>query len=172
MDDRKPYEGHDGPYTAPCRTPTRAVPSDWIDYNGHMNVAYYTMAVDQAIDVFLEQELGLGESRAARVRQGPYALQSSIHFLDEMKEGERFCVDIQLIDHDTKRVHLFCRLVRERDGAIAATVEQLLMNVDLTLRRSCPYPAWGVARCARMLERHSTLPVPVTLGASIGIRRK
>ena len=27
---------------APIRTRARKVPPEWIDYNGHMNVAYYT----------------------------------------------------------------------------------------------------------------------------------
>ncbi|MEL6584708.1 MAG: thioesterase family protein [Pseudomonadota bacterium] len=172
MTEDLPQEGHDGPYAAPCLTPSRQVPPEWIDYNGHMNVAYYTMAVDQAIDVFLEAELGLGESRAARVRQGPYALQSGIRFLDEMLEGEGFFVRIQLIDHDAKRLHIFCELVRERDSVIAATVEQLLMNVDLKERRSALYPAWGQARLAAMLKDHSALGPPDALGAEIGIRRK
>ena len=34
----------------PIRTPTREVPPEWIDYNGHMNVAYYVMAIDNALD--------------------------------------------------------------------------------------------------------------------------
>ena len=32
--------------------PVEEVLEDWIDYNGHMNVAYYTLAFDRAIDLF------------------------------------------------------------------------------------------------------------------------
>jgi acyl-CoA thioester hydrolase len=172
VENSKPVEGHDGPYEAPCKTPSRTVPAEWIDYNGHMNVAYYSMAVDQAIDVFLETELGVGESRAARDREGPYALHSSIRFLDELLEGEAFHVTVQLIDHDAKRLHLFCELVRDRDGGIAATIEQLLMNVDLNARKSAPYPEWAVERASRMLEAHRKLGTPGALGEKVGIRRK
>ena len=38
-------KGFDGPYEAPLKLPIRKVLKSWIDYNGHMNVAYYTMAV-------------------------------------------------------------------------------------------------------------------------------
>ena len=86
------FEGHDAPYAAPVDLPPRAVPAEWIDYNGHMNVAYYVMAMDQALDVFLQDELGIGEEHAARVRQVPYALQAHIHYLGEMLEGESFVV--------------------------------------------------------------------------------
>ena len=47
-------KGFDGPYEAPLKLPTRKVLKSWIDYNGHMNVAYYTMAIDNSIDYFLE----------------------------------------------------------------------------------------------------------------------
>ena len=32
---------------------------EWIDYNGHMNLAYYTVLFDQATDLLFD-ELGLG----------------------------------------------------------------------------------------------------------------
>ena len=52
---------------APIRTSTRTVPPEWIDYNGHMNVAYYTMAFDQAADEILEGYLGVGETLAKSI---------------------------------------------------------------------------------------------------------
>lgn len=165
-----PFEGHDGPYAAPVTLAERKVPAEWIDYNGHMNVAYYIMAIDQALDQFLEDELGIGEAHAARVRQGPYALQSHVQFLGELLEGAMFSVAVRLIDCDAKRMHLFVEL--HADGGLAATCEQMLMNVDLETRRSTPYPDWAQARMAGMLEAHSALDRPLQLGAAIGIRRK
>ena len=50
-------KGFDGPYEAPLKLPTRKVLKSWIDYNGHMNVAYYTLAFDKALDDFLEKNL-------------------------------------------------------------------------------------------------------------------
>ena len=166
------FEGHDAPYAAPIDLPKREVPAEWIDYNGHMNVAYYVMAIDQALDRFLEDELGIGEMHVARVRQGPYALQSHIHYLDELLEEERFIVSVRLVDCDAKRMHLFVELLNAEGRTLAATCEQMLMNVDLDTRRSTPYPDWAQARMAAMLEAHSTLERPVQLGAPIGIRRK
>ena len=166
-----PFEGHDAPYDAPVVLPERAVPAEWIDYNGHMNVAYYIMAIDQALDRFLEDELGIGELHAARVRQGPYALQAHVQYLGELLEGSKFKVAIRLIDCDAKRIHVFVELIAET-GDLAATCEQMLMNVDLETRRSTPYPDWVQARMQAMLAGHSKLEMPAQLGASIGIRRK
>ena len=41
--------------TAELDLGTQAVLESWIDYNGHMNVAYYVMAFDHGVDQFMQQ---------------------------------------------------------------------------------------------------------------------
>ena len=166
------FEGHDGPYASPVELPARKVPAEWIDFNGHMNVAYYIMAVDQALDVFSDEELGLGEKHTERVRQGPYVVQSQVHYLDEMLEGESFTVAIRMVDCDAKRMHLFIEVFNADGRTLAATCEHMIMNVDLETRRSTPYSDWAQTRMAAMLKAHATLDRPAQLGAPMGIRRK
>lgn len=163
------HDGHDGPYPAPVETAPGSVPADWIDYNGHMNVAYYTMAMDRAMDRLFEDHLGLGEAHAARARQGPYVIQMHMHYLGEVLEGEAFHCRFTLLDHDAKRLHLLSELVA--GGEVRAMAEHLIMNVDLTTRRSAPYPDWAQARLARMLSDHAGVARPARLGAALGIRR-
>ncbi|MEM1382276.1 MAG: thioesterase family protein [Pseudomonadota bacterium] len=153
------------------RTATQRVEPGWIDYNGHMNVAYYTMAFDRALDEVYEA-LGIGETAAREARQGPMALQSQIFYLAELVEGEAFHGLFQLLDADTKRVHIFCALIRERDEARAATYESLSINVDLAARRASPYPPQAQARIDAMLAGHCTLSRPEEAGRTIGIRRR
>jgi len=163
--------GHDGPYATPVNLPMQHVEPAWIDYNGHMNVAYYTLAFDQAIDKFLEQEFGLGEAHAGRTNVGPYSLQNNVSYFAELLEGAGFYIAVRLVDHDEKRMHLFMEMLNE-DGQVAAVSEGMLMNVDHTTRRSTPYEGWVLKRLAQMQADHSKLPVPDGLGAVIGIRRK
>ncbi len=40
--------------------PVVEVASEWIDYNGHMNMAYYNVAFDQYGTDYLLDQLGLG----------------------------------------------------------------------------------------------------------------
>ncbi|WP_118135757.1 thioesterase family protein [Oceanicella sp. SM1341] len=158
----------DRPFTAPEQT----VEPGWIDYNGHMNVGYYSIAFDRAIEHFLTDALGVGEAWVAETGQGPYALQSHIHYLDELLEGAAFRVSFRLLDADAKRLHVFAEMTRVSDGALCATLEQLLMNVDLTTRRSVAYPEAAQARIAALCHAHAGLERPAQAGAPIGIRRK
>ena len=124
-----------------CSTPRR-VPPEWIDYNGHMNVAYYTLAFDQALDEILEP-LGIGEGLARDGRMGPMALQCQIHHLSELLEGTEFCCEFQLLDADAKRTHKFLRMINldtgqmfgQRDARIVAGLHdhaaQQIFQTDL-----------------------------------------
>ncbi len=157
---------------APIRTRARKVPPEWIDYNGHMNVTYYTLAFDNALDEILDERLGIGESLAREGRFGPMALQTQIHYLGELLEGTGFACDFQLLDADPKRIHFFLTMVNLETGATAATYESLSMNVDLQARRSAPYPDWALERIGRLRALHATLPRPPLAGNPLGIRRK
>lgn len=164
--------GHDGPYAAPFWSDWREVPSHWLDYNGHMNVAYYTMAFDNAVDQLLEQELGIGESHVKAAKTGPYALQANYRYLDELLLGEEFRISAQLIDRDFKRLHIYLEMFKEA-GTPAASCEVFLINVDHNTRRSTQYPDWAITRLDTMLESHdATLVRPDALGQKIAIRRK
>lgn len=167
-----PLTGHDGPYAAPIRLRGGTVLADWIDYNGHMNVAYYTLAVDQVLDRFLEDELGLGESHAKATGHGPYALQSHYTYLGELREGQGFDVSVQLLDHDQKRMHLLVGLHEAQTDRLAATCETLIMNVDHAALKGAAYPDWAQARLAQLARDHGDLPRPAQIGAPIGIRRR
>ena len=155
----------------PVRTATRRVPPEWIDYNGHMNVAYYTMAFDNALDEVCER-LGCGETAARERRQGPMALQTQIHYLGELVEGEAFHCEALVLDADAKRMHLILSMVAEGDGRLAATYETLTLNVDLEARRSVPYPEEVASRIMALKAAHAGLERPAQAGARLGIRRK
>lgn len=155
----------------PIRTATRQVPAEWIDYNGHMNVAYYVMAIDKALDDAFD-ELGMGVALVESHRMGPMALVNQIHYLDELLEGQHYYCEFQILDGDHKRIHLFVTMHHVEKGTVAATYESLSMNVDLEKRRSTDYPPEVQQRVIALREAHASLPRPPQAGARIGIRRK
>ncbi|MEO1533905.1 MAG: thioesterase family protein, partial [Pseudomonadota bacterium] len=89
----------------------------------------------------------------------------------ELLEGEAFHCEAVVLDADHKRCHAFVRMIRARDGAVAACYETLSVNVDLAARRSAPYPDTVAAGLGRQRDAHSALPRDPAVGALIGIRR-
>ncbi|MEL6236071.1 MAG: thioesterase family protein [Pseudomonadota bacterium] len=155
----------------PVTMGAQEVEPGWIDYNGHMNVAYYLVAFDRGLDELFEA-LGIGESFVAEARMGPFALQTHMHFLSELALGARFVTRIRLLDVDAKRVHLFCEMLACDDDRLCATMEQVTMNVDLTTRRSAPYPDWAQEKLAALRAAHADLPRTPQIGATLGLRSR
>ena len=135
----------------------RQVPQIWTDYNGHMNETHYLEAGSKATDRFME----MVGADAAYIASGLsyFTVENHVRYLDEVHAGDRLRAETQLLSGAGKKLHLFHSLIRG-DGTIAATVESLLLHVDLTTRKTC-LPGEDVTRAlARVAEEQAGLPVP------------
>ena len=126
--------------SSPFRTKNQTVLGEWIDYNGHMNVAYYTLAFDKALDFFFEDVLNIGPSFVEKNKEGPFALKASYNYFSELLESESFFVDISILDFDLKRVHVFGEMRKDTSLELSAVFETVLMNMDLSARKVKQYP--------------------------------
>jgi acyl-CoA thioester hydrolase len=82
------------------------VRAEWVDYNGHLRDAFYMLIFSFATDALIDQ-IGLPDAvRRARGRS-IYTLEAHINYLHEIKEGAQVRVDMRLLAHDAKRLHLY-----------------------------------------------------------------
>jgi len=147
------------------------VAAEWIDYNGHMNVAYYVLAFDRATDRLFEY-LGVGEAYRRATNHSIFALEAHVTYERELREGTAFEIATQLIDADRKRLHLFHAMSRSDNGEPAATIELMGLHVDMSGPRSAPLPDAAFAKVEALTAQHRLLPSPPQLGRKIGIRRR
>ena len=73
-------------------TSPNTVKSEWIDYNGHLNVAYYTMLFDWGIDA-IKAVAGIDLDHIEREQRSTVALESRIAYLSEASLGDALRVD-------------------------------------------------------------------------------
>ena len=164
-------KGHDGPYKTPIILSEKRVLKDWIDYNGHMNVAFYTLAFDNSLDEFLENTLGIGETHASHNQQGPFVLQAHYHYLKEMSLDEKFNVRLLVVDCDEKRMHLCLDIFSVKQKKIIAVSETVLINVNLAIRKTEKYPTWALKRLEDLKNTHAHSNFPSVLGKPIGLKK-
>jgi acyl-CoA thioester hydrolase len=156
--------------STPILCPDQTVETAWIDYNGHMNMAFYNLAFDRALDHVYDQ-LGIG---AEYVRSGGgscFTAEIHVNYLQELLEGDPIRVTFQLLDWDPKRLHFFEHMYHGSEGYLAATSEQLALHVDMANRRTAPFPAAVQTRLAALMTAHAALPRPPQVGRVMGIRR-
>lgn len=157
--------------TGPLYLLDLAVEPEWIDYNGHMNMGYYLVAYDRATDELMDR-LGMDERYREASGCSIYVLEVHLCYERELRLGDRTAVDVQIVDHDTKRIHCFLRMHRHGDRELAATGEMMLMHVALENGRSTPMPEPVLSRVRELADRHAALPRPPQLSQTIGIRRR
>jgi len=143
---------------------------EWIDDNGHFHDACYTDVFSSCFGELLE---GLGVGRELHEHQGlgMFSLQSNITYFREVLEGEVVRVQAQLVDADTKKLHLYAGLYRKTSGELCATNERLLIHVDLASRKSRAFAPPIQQRVDALLASHRSLPRPQSIGATIKIAR-
>lgn len=144
---------------------------EWIDHNGHMNVAYYVLVFDQSLDVLLDN---IELTRAYRSQSGNtvYVLETHVCYLQEVKEGDLVDISCRVIDCDEKRIHLYLEMHHATDGFLAATSEQMIFHIDASGPKATPMPQHILDNLRTLKATHSALAEPEKLGSSIGIRRK
>jgi len=156
---------------APFKGSRRKVKDEWIDYNGHFNMAYYAVLFDGCGDEAFSL-VGLGEEYLKSSGFSYFTMEAQVNYLRELKAGDEVDMTLQLYDYDAKRIHFFLHMYDCKDGALSATMESLCMHIDMSEKKSCPWPEHIRANLAAMYEAHKDLPTPKQLGHTIGIVRK
>jgi acyl-CoA thioester hydrolase len=158
-------------WRAPFSADDQTIEPEWIDYNGHLNMAFYNVLFDRCVDCVYD-ELGIGSAYARAGKGSCFTLQAHLNYLDELSLEDLVSVTFQLIDYDGKRLHYFQTMTNQTTGELAATSENLAIHVDMQTRRSAPFPDQVLERIEVLHQAHANLPAPRHLGRTIGIRKK
>lgn len=156
---------------APFVASTARVEPSWIDYNGHMNMAYYHVLFDRAVEEAFAV-VGLGQDYVEARGASYFTAELHTRYLRELTVDTAVRTTVQLVDADDRRVHAYFAIHHLEEGWTAATCEMLFVHVDLATRKAAPFPDDIRADLDVMRASHATMPRPAGIGRAIGIRRK
>ena len=155
MEASTPLSGHSEPVRA-----------EWIDYNGHMNLAYYVLVFDHATDALFDR-LGIGRAYRAATDQSLFAVETHTVYEREVGLGALLEVESRVIGADAKRLHLHHRMTE--GGTPVASTEIMALHVDMGTRRTAAFPPDVRARLFAAAEADRGLPLPPGLGRRIAM---
>jgi acyl-CoA thioester hydrolase len=159
------------PLSTAHNSTTMAIESQWIDYNGHFNMAYYGVLFDRAADQMFA-ELGLGPDYVKTTNNSFFTLETHCTYVREMKSTDPVKVCSQILDHDHKRVHYVQQMLHATENWVACILEVMVSHVDLKTHKTSNFPDDVKRRIDAMANAHSSLPLPAQVGHKIGIPRK
>jgi len=156
---------------SPFAATVMRIEPQWIDYNGHLNMAYYNVLFDRAIDQ-LFAELGVGPDYLATRNSSTMTAECHVRYLREIGENDSVQVHIWLLGADEKRLHTFEELRHATEGWVSATSENMTLHIDMTVRKVAPFPPDIMARVQNMVAAHRAFPRPDGIGRSIAMPRR
>jgi acyl-CoA thioester hydrolase len=157
--------GHPTMIATPIVQRTRVEPG-WLDYNRHMNEAFYLLVVSRASDLLLDLA-GLDAAYRAATGCSVYTVETHLGYHREVHEADRLRAEVRLLGFDAKRLHIWSELFREDDPAPAFSAEMLCLHVDTGGPASRPFPTAIAARLGQIAEAHRRLGWPERAGRAI-----
>ena len=149
------------------------VPSEWIDYNGHMGDYAYAIIFSDALTSFMDI-IGVDAAYRSRTHCTIYTLEIRIAYLNECHLGQKFHVVQQILDLDSKRFHAYLSMLDSETGQELAVCEQLLMHMQQfpdAPPKSKPFPENVEAKLVHYRQMEAGLTIPSWVQSKIGIRR-
>ncbi len=141
----------------------------WIDYNGHMNMAFYHTIFDRAThEAFGKVGLGVGYREARNASF--FIVDTHARYLHEVGLDAPVRVQVSLVDYSAKSIHLFSEMIHAEQGFTAATAESLFVHVDLTVRKVLPWPEDVLAGFEAWAQSQGGLLRPEGVGKVVGER--
>lgn len=154
--------------TAPLGLHRERVLPEWLDYNEHMNVAYYVLAFDHATDAFADH-IGIGWDHTKTTRGSIFIVEAHVAYLREVVKDDPLRFTTHVLDFDERRIHFAHEMYHDEAGYLAATNELMMLHVDLDERRAVAMPEAVLNRLADLRDSHAKLPRPKGLSRPMGL---
>jgi acyl-CoA thioester hydrolase len=157
-----------GTYPAPYVSSVMTVEPQWIDFNGHLNMAYYNVLFDRGADqAFID--LGMGPDYLKKRNLSTMTAEAHVRYIREIHEGAPVAVHNFFLAADAKRVKVFQELRHAAEGWLSATSEIMMLHIDMAAKKVAPFPADIAANVQRMMAAHAHLPRPEGAGRRIAM---
>src|SRR6201991_1870532 len=153
---------------APFLSSVMQIEPQWIDYNGHLNMAYYNVMFDRAIDE-LWLRLGIGPGYKRERKGWTFTAECHARDLREIHLGAPVQVSVLLVAADHKRLHTIEELRHATEGWLSATSENMTIHIDMSARKVAPFPEDIQARIRAVAAAHAAVPRPEGLGRKIAM---
>lgn len=130
----------------PIKVSQGTVKEDWIDYNGHMNMAYYVQCFEESSD-FLLEHMGLGYRYAIEKQKGVFVIKCEINYRKEINLYENFIISLEKLECKGKKLIVGLKMLNENNEMIA-DYKILNLNVDLETKKSSAFSPAIIAQLA------------------------
>src|SRR5439155_17984588 len=101
-----------------------------------------------------------------------FTAETHLNYYRDMKAGEPFVIETQLVGCDEKRMHLFHRMLHGRTKELVASNEIMQLHVDQKAGKVTPMRPDLYEALSAVWAAHRTLKKPAELGRVVRVKKK
>ncbi len=158
-------------FFAPFVSSVMRLKPEWIDYNGHLNVAWHSALFDKATDEAFAL-CGLTPEYPRERGFSYFVVEARMRYRRELNLSDPTRVTLQLLAVDDKRMHYCMELRHAEEGWVASTAEHLAIHVNMATRKAAPFPEDIRAHLETMRMSHALLAPPDFAGEGVAMPSK
>ena len=113
---------------------SQKIVKEWVDYNNHLNMAYYVLIFDQAWEIILNK-FKMGAYSAKFERRSTMVVETNTKYINEVKENQEVNIMLTFFDHDNKRLHLSLEMIEKKSKKILSSMEWISLYINLETRK-------------------------------------
>lgn len=152
------------------RTLETTIIKDWIDYNDHLNEAYYLVIFSKATDA-LQSHLGMTVETIKATGFTLFTVATQLRYLREIGLGKKVYVNTQLLEHDSKRLRIFHTMYNDQHEALA-TAEKLFLSYNLQHRKVVNFNQAFSVQLTQWEHQQGPMPMPIEAGQGIRLTKQ
>ena len=139
------------------------------DLNGHLNIRHYLGIASEGLDESLVP-LGIHENWPRVANQAVFSAEHHLTYVTELRTGDRISVRVRLVGRSERAAHAVAYLVDEGRERLSYVMEEIFLHVDMTTRRTSPWPADVAAALDRRVAEEGALTWAPELSGSMSLR--
>ena len=165
---RVPHPTHDQLSTLPAYC-EQVAPSAFEDANGHLNVRHYLGIASEGLDESLVP-LGILQNWPRVADQAVFTAEHHLTYLAELRTGDSISVRVRLVGRSERAAHAVVYLVDETHQRLSYVMEEVFLHVDMTTRRTSPWPADVATALDQRIKEDQAWPWTPELSGSMSLR--
>lgn len=153
--------------TLPAYT-QQPVPVPFEDANGHLNVRHYTGIASEGLDESLTA-LGIPQNWPAE-GHACFSAEHHLTYLAELRTGDLLSSRVRLLGRSERAAHALVYLLDDSHQRLSFVMEEIFLHIDMTDRRTAPWPEDVAAAIDRQIKAQQQLPWEPDISGSLSLR--
>ncbi|MBA3780579.1 MAG: thioesterase family protein [Nocardioides sp.] len=145
------------------------VPMPFEDMNGHLNVRHYLGIASEGLDESLVS-LGIPQNWPISAGHACFSAEHHCTYLTELRTGDMMSARVRLLGRSERAAHALVYLLDETHGQVSYVMEEIFLHIDMSTRRTAPWPEDVAANIDRRVAEDADLPFSASTSGCLALR--